>query len=365
MEKTTVLITGGTNGIGFETAKALAKQKLRVIIGCRDTCKGEKCIERIIHDVGGDADVQLGPALDLSRPDSIRSFVKSYDYPLHVLINNAGIYESTSDAYAGAIPEIVQVNYLGPFLLTLLMEEKLIKHAGLSSCQSRVINVSSVMQRFSTFGKMVLRGESFSDMLTGIDGRSNTWYAATKLANVLFTSYMSVRWKIMGANVHSVAVDPGSVVTGIWKDSKWEDSWLIKLMFAPASDGAKAVIHAATVNFDEEENIDVRPIKKALLERSKKRPNEVSQNFEDPADFPDFRLYARGAFTWPTLTNVTYPSSWRGLLHSTIDWPLRNLSRGLFASKTVPVRANLDAYNVKIAEKLFQASAKQVGVTVD
>lgn len=356
MEKTTALVTGATSGIGFETAKALSKQNVRVIIGCRDVRKGENAVKEIINQYQ-DADVHLGPPLDLSKPESIRRFVKEYDYPLHVLVNNAGMNRQKSDHYVGTIPEIVQVNYLGPFLLNLLMEEKLIKHAGLSNVQSRVVNVSSITHRFSSLGKDVLDNEDVSGMFGNSEG---DWYAATKLANVFFTSYMGTRWKKAGVNVHSVAVDPGGVVTGIWKNSKWENSWLLKLIFAPASDGAKPVVHAATTDFDKEKNIDSKHITEKTIRSAKKNPHP-GKNVQE-ARFPDFRFYARGAFSWRTLTNVPDTPKWNGFLHATIDWPIRKLSGGIIASKTVPVQANLAAYSIEITEKLYKASAKFLGL---
>ena len=363
MEKSTVLVTGATNGIGLETAKALARQDMRVIIGCRDKGRGEKVLKEIRKEIQ-DADIHLGPILDLSKPDSIRNFVEEYKYPLHILVNNAGMNKSTGNSYTSTIPEIIQVNYLGPFLLTLLMEDKLIKHAGLSNYTSRVVNVSSVTHRFSDFGSSVLDNNELSEMFRN-DELHGTLYPATKLANVLFTSYMSLRWRKAGVNVHSVAVDPGSVITGIWKNSKWENSWLLKLLFSPASDGAQAVIHAATVNFDKEKNIDSISLKKDMARLANTRPKEFINYIKEPKNYPDFRFYARGAFSWNSLTKIADPGTWRGYLHALIDWPLRNISRFNLANETVPVRANLVAYNHKICEKFFQASAKFVGLRED
>lgn len=363
MEKTTALVTGGTSGIGLETAKALAKQNMRVVIGCRDKVKGEKVVSEICREVQG-ADIHLGPPLDLSQPDSIQSFAKEYKYPLHVLVNNAGVNKNVNDSYAGTINEIVQVNYLGPILLTLLMEDKLIRHAGQSSkddsqpFHSRVVNVSSVTHRLSGLGEGILKNERLPDMFMH---EKHFLYGATKLANVLFTSYMSQRWKRAGVNIHCVAVDPGSVVTGIWKNSKWENFWLLKILFAPASDGAQAVIHAATVNFDEEENINTASVKRDMSRLARESPNEYIDYENTNKEYPDFRFYARGAFSWHTLTNVTKPGAFRALMHAVIDWPLRNVSRGVFANNIVPVRANLSAYNVKIVDKFFQASMEFLG----
>merc|ERR1719273_292466 len=84
-----VLITGGNNGIGFETAVDLAKRGAQLIIGCRKTQGVDKKIQQ--EAPGAVVDVIK---LDLSSNSSIRDFadkvLTKYD-SIDVLINNAGI----------------------------------------------------------------------------------------------------------------------------------------------------------------------------------------------------------------------------------------------------------------------------------
>ena len=85
-----VLITGGNNGIGFETSVELAKRGAKLIIGCRNTQNVEIRIQKMVP--GADIEVYR---LDLSSNKSIRNFaeeVKSKYDAIDILINNAGMY---------------------------------------------------------------------------------------------------------------------------------------------------------------------------------------------------------------------------------------------------------------------------------
>ena len=369
--KTTALVTGATSGIGFETARQLCRRNVRVIVACRDVDKGRKAVESIQKD-WKDADVELGPVLDLSSSSSVRSFVKDLrPGPIHILVNNAGMNNAGGKmAISGEgrkMREIVQVNYLGPYLLTRLLEDRMKAPKGVGGISSRIVNVSSVMHRLT----------KYRDADSFLYGDSS--YADTKFANVLFTHELEERlgdaW-----GIHAVAVDPGSVVSGIWRDSMWENSWILKLLFAPASDGAAAVVHAATVDFDRENDVII------------KKKNTTSSKSKSSLH-PPFRFYARGAFTWPALTHmpntmrvnshhgestgiVPILKTWtrtlmaiNGILHASIDWPLRIFAKTIIpvfshsiCAKTSPVRANLAAYDRDLARELWNASAKACGL---
>lgn len=363
MEKTTALVTGGTSGIGYACALQLASRDIRVILGARDKEKGENAVKKIKEEVHG-ADVHLGPMLDLSKEDSIRNFVKKYKWPLHVLVNNAGVNRSDDQEYQGIVPHIVQVNFLGPFLLTRLLKTKMMKHAGRACVQSRVVNVSSVMHRLTKYkgAKYFLQGSNRASL-----------YADSKFANVLFTSELDSRWGPLG--IRSVAVDPGSVVTGIWKGSRWERgpwSWILNSLFAPASDGAASVVHAAIVDQNDS------PFHGGL--QGKRRDRRARSTTSSPSaighrdNSPSFRYYARGAFSWPTLTHMPSTATisddgiiakmmaFNALIHAAIDWPLRRLLCNRVGCKTIPVQANKAAYDAEQAEQLWKMSTNLLGL---
>lgn len=86
------IVTGANSGIGFETAKELAKKGATVVMACRNQAKGEAAVDVIRSEkpAGG---VQV-MALDLSSLASVRTFAAEFSAKferLDLLINNAGV----------------------------------------------------------------------------------------------------------------------------------------------------------------------------------------------------------------------------------------------------------------------------------
>ena len=371
-EKKTILITGATRGIGRETARQLAKRGARVVLAVRDEKRGKDVVEEILKECP-DADVVLGPSLDLASCESIRSFAKAYmdgPYPLNVLVNNAALGKNDPKSITlEGVVGLVQVNFLGPYLLTRLLEKKLKE-----SAPSRVVNVSSIMHRFSDY-------DGPEEFMTRDD---NGTYKNTKFANVLFTSTLQSLWGKYG--VDSVAVDPGAVNSSIWRYtifSRPPFSWALKLFFASSSDGATAVVHACTVDFAADRAQQSKVEMKAFKRYQSKEAKYSESGPLTIDEFPSFRYYARGAFSWPTLQ--AFPSSSGvqalssefqrkftkyflspvALVHAAIDWPLRCLSLSLLNSRTQPVMANLSCYDVAKASKLWNCAAKKLSLPQD
>lgn len=136
-----VIITGANSGLGFETAKKIAKDKeYRIILACRNAEKAETAKSRIIAETGN-ANIEF-MILDTSLLSSVRAFAQEYlsKYDtVDVLINNAGISAMRESGMTEEGFEVVfATNYLGHFLLTQL----LLPHF---SAKARIINISSDM----------------------------------------------------------------------------------------------------------------------------------------------------------------------------------------------------------------------------
>ncbi|CAF4859682.1 unnamed protein product [Pieris macdunnoughi] len=196
LEGKTVLVTGGNSGIGFETAKNLAQRGARVIIA--DVTNAEKSVEEIIRFTGnGKVEYRH---LNLANFKSIKAFAedinKTIDH-LDILVNNAGCLMDNKATEDG-INMIMQVNYLGPYLLTKLILAKLIP------TQSRIVNVSS---------GMYFCGELDLQDLAGLK-RKNFFksYVNSKLCTVLWTKALA---KTLPTNVSVFCLHPGLVATNI------------------------------------------------------------------------------------------------------------------------------------------------------
>ncbi|CAM6125647.1 unnamed protein product [Calypogeia fissa] len=314
------IVTGANTGIGRETALALAKDDVKVFITCRDWDKGREAV-KYIQDACPTADVEI-ILLDLKTLDSVRRAAaefKSKKLPLNILVNNAGSAMGKPWYTAEGVGGSAQVNYLGAYAFTRLLEEELTLGA-----PSRVVNVSSITHRHASIETAVKFLKNFKAGL----------YAECKLASVLFTHEAQRQWQ--GKGIESASVDPGAVWSDIWRRSKFNKppfSWLLKVCYAPTWDGAKPVIYAATAPYD--------PPKK------EKEP---------------VRFFARGCFASPL---VTYPIPGGQLIHviaSFLDWPIRKFSRGAFCSQIKDVPAAPIAYDKNLASSLWKESAIIVGL---
>ena len=135
------LITGSNRGIGFETARQLARRGFHVIIAARDDVSGQQAA-KIIQTDGGKATVL---AIDVTSSDSIRNAAERFAAiasRLDVLINNAAIYPDEGASILtiprDRLANTFHTNTFGPLEVTQAFLPFLRKSAG-----ARIINVSS------------------------------------------------------------------------------------------------------------------------------------------------------------------------------------------------------------------------------
>ena len=205
----TIVITGGTTGLGLESAKRLAVGGANIILTARTTGKGEKAVsdvQQYLRDNGIDNPMVSYKILNLDDLSAVKkvpelwSDVKKID----VLMNNAGVMaipdrQLTVDGYERQI----QTNHLGHFVLTALLQPKLAPDA-------RIVNVSS--QAFQFASKM----RSDQSLWEPQPDDYSPWvqYGQTKLANILFTEELQRRSEAAGKQWTVVSLHPGAVATG-------------------------------------------------------------------------------------------------------------------------------------------------------
>ncbi|HZD26008.1 MAG TPA: SDR family oxidoreductase [Alphaproteobacteria bacterium] len=175
------LVTGATDGIGFVTARELARAGATVIVAGRDPAKGLRTLEQIRRDTGN-PDVVFEQA-DLSLMAEVRELAAAVRaaYPrLDVLVNNAGGMFARRQETAEGLEHTFALNHMAYFLLTGLLREPLA-----AAPAARVVNVASAMHRGA--------GLDFDDLQLrhGYDG----WraYRRSKLMNVMFTYALARR----------------------------------------------------------------------------------------------------------------------------------------------------------------------------
>ncbi|XP_063544336.1 retinol dehydrogenase 11-like [Cydia strobilella] len=228
-----VIVTGANTGIGFETAKDLARREAKVILACRDQVKGIRARDDIIKATGNHNVVYK--QLDLASFKSVRTFASQIletETHVHILIHNAGTGKLDNSLTEDDLPVEMQINHFGPFLLTKLLVP-MIK----TSSPSRIINVSSLLHRYGTID------------LDNIHKPAKSWlqhsrvYSNSKLANVLFTKRLSR--DLLGTGVTVNCLHPGAVSTDIFRHQPALSRFLISLVFKTPEEGAQTTIHLA------------------------------------------------------------------------------------------------------------------------
>jgi len=228
------LVTGATRGIGRATAEALAKSGAHVLLHGRDSASvGAVCREMVRY---GQVDGVVG---DLSSLAAVRKLATDVaaQYPrLDVLVNNAGTGTRRRQTTADGYERTFAINHLAPFLLTNLLLERL-----KASKAARVVTVSSMAHRSSKLDFEDLNWEKRK--FSGLGA-----YAASKLANILFTVELASR--LAGSNVTANCLHPGVVATNIFtafggRTGKVFTVLLRPFMLSPA-DGAKTSVYLAS-----------------------------------------------------------------------------------------------------------------------
>lgn len=232
MARDVVLITGCTSGIGRVTAIELARRGARVVLANRSAEKTGPVLEQI-RQQSGDQAAEFLP-VDLSSFASIRKAAADFlarGLPLQTLVNNAGII--ARGATAEGFELTFGVNHIGHFLLTSLLLGRL-----RDSAPSRVVTVASDLHR-------VARRIDYQKIRRTTASRTAIpEYAASKLANILFSAELGRR--LAGTGVTTYSLHPGSVATGIWRRIPWPFRPVVLAFMRSPERGARTSIHCAT-----------------------------------------------------------------------------------------------------------------------
>lgn len=261
MRDKTVLVTGANQGIGRETARALAKLGARVLLVCRNAEKGRIATEEIVR-AGGLAELFVA---DLSHQSDVRRVareVKEKHPVLDVLVNNAGVLVTERRVTKDGIEETLALNHLGYFLLTHELLEPL-----LAAKSARIVNVAS---RAHARAKLRFEDLQFSRGYSMMGA-----YAHSKLLNVLFTYELARR--LEGTNVTANCLHPGVVASGFAQTYGGAVAMLAKLarpFLLSTEEGAKTQIYLASS--PEVEGVSGRYFDKCRAIRSSSASYDVS-----------------------------------------------------------------------------------------
>ncbi|MGI8801706.1 MAG: oxidoreductase [Solirubrobacteraceae bacterium] len=195
------VVTGANSGIGFVTARELARAGAHVVLACRDRTRGEAAVAAI-RDELPEAVMELGIA-DLADLESVRAFARGLaEEPIDLLINNAGVMATPRQLTVDGFELQFATNHLGHFALTGLLFERL-----LGAPAPRVVTVSSLLHRSGEI--------HFDDLRAEIGYKPWRAYARSKLANLLFAFELDRRCRAAELELVSLAAHPGYAATNL------------------------------------------------------------------------------------------------------------------------------------------------------
>jgi NAD(P)-dependent dehydrogenase (short-subunit alcohol dehydrogenase family) len=199
MVNKTVLVTGSTDGIGKQTAYELARMGYRVILHGRSPERVREVAEDLASRIANASLEEI--SADLSSLEQVRRMAAEITmrFPrLDVIINNAGVFNTTRRISQDGYELSLAVNHLAPYVLTIGLLDLLGK-----SAPARVVNVSSVAHKRGRINFDDLHGEKEYDGYKA--------YADSKLMLIYFTYDLADQ--IQGSGITVNALHPGVITT--------------------------------------------------------------------------------------------------------------------------------------------------------
>lgn len=202
-----ILVTGSTDGIGKLLALQLAKEGHFVAIHGRSNAKLNTTLTELKK--ASNNDNIIGFLADFSDLEAVKKMaleIKNTLPKLDVLVNNAGVLLTKTDATVNGVDLRLVVNYLAPYQLTKALLPLLKK-----SETPRIVNLSSAAQ--SPISLKALQGK----MSLG----ANEAYAQSKLALTMWSFYLALQ----EPNITVVAVNPGSLLNTKMAKEAYGQHW--------------------------------------------------------------------------------------------------------------------------------------------
>lgn len=221
----TVVVTGGSSGIGLIAARVFATAGAHVIVAVRNIQKGQNAA----RTMSGDVEVRL---LDVSDLTSVRDFATEWAGHLDILVNNAGIMDVPLTRTTDHLDLQTATNSFGPFLLTNLL---------LPHVTDRVVWVTSQLHRMGHLNIDDINWETRP--YKPMDA-----YNDSKLQVILFSLELQRQLTAAGSKVRSVLAHPGIATTALAVHSSSNAINRFSFFLNDPEHGALPTLFAATQN---------------------------------------------------------------------------------------------------------------------
>ena len=235
MKGKTIVITGGTSGIGLAAARELARLGARIVLIARDPARAEATLRQLRRVAPGvDHAVHLADLSRLSEMKRVGALIASAEPRVDVLVNNAGAWFAERVETEDGLEKTFALDHLSYAVLTEALMPGL-----RAAAPSRVVNTSSDGHRFASL--------DFADLQSRRSYKGFVAYCRAKLCNVLFTRELARR--LVGTGVTVNSFHPGFVASRFGDESVgWGRSVfsMAKSLFAVSPEkGAETLVHLA------------------------------------------------------------------------------------------------------------------------
>ena len=235
MRGKTVVITGGTSGIGQVAAEKLASMGARLVLVARDKARGEAALVRLRERGPGTAHgIHYGDLSRISEMKRVASEIAAAEPKIDVLINNAGALFNSRQTTSDGLEMTFALNHMSYYVMTHFLRGSLVAGA-----PARVVNTSSDAHKGNTL--------DFNDLQSSNGYRGFKVYGRSKLCNILYTSELARRWA--GTGVTANCLHPGFVDTRFGDKSGGMFGVVIKVakLFAISQEkGAETIVYLAS-----------------------------------------------------------------------------------------------------------------------
>jgi NAD(P)-dependent dehydrogenase (short-subunit alcohol dehydrogenase family) len=232
----TVVITGGTSGIGQVAAEALAGMGARIVLVARDPSRAAMTMTRLRAKGPGAAHtIHYADLSRLSEMKRVGREIAAAEPRVDILINNAGAMFTRREITEDGLELTFATNHVSYFVLTHLLRDKLV-----ASAPARVINTSSHAHKGAKL--------NFDDLQLTKGYSGFKAYGRSKLCNILFTRELARR--LSGSGVTANCLHPGFVATRFGDSNTGgfgaQVFRLLKNFAIPPEKGADTIIYLAS-----------------------------------------------------------------------------------------------------------------------
>lgn len=232
----TVVVTGGTSGIGEVAALELAAAGARIVLAARDQGRAESTMRRLRAANGAvDHALHLGDLSRLHEARRVGAAIAAAEARIDVLINNAGALFTTLQETEDGFEHTFATNHLAYVVMTDALRDRLA-----ASAPARIVNTASDAHRMATL--------DWSDLQSTRRYGGMQAYCRTKLYNILFTRELGRR--LRGTGVTANCLHPGFVASRFGDNTTGLSRLAVralKSVFAISPErGAETIVHLAS-----------------------------------------------------------------------------------------------------------------------